>query len=107
MMRTRDINGPSLYDPSDDLEVHEYNIACVMYSCGLDGSTVENVNADSVIAAINSCYSHKNPENVKSDSPSLISAASLLLRRNHSLLISRLRMSYMRRSIAKGILENG
>lgn len=107
MKRIRNINDSDLYDASDDLEVNEYNIACIMYSCGLDGSTVENVDVDSVLSAIDVCYWHKNQENTTPDSPLLVSAATLILRRNRSILLSRLRLSYFRRSIAKGIMENG
>lgn len=106
MKRTRDINDSDLYDASDDLGVNEYNIACVMYSCGMDGSTVENLDVDALMAAIDSCYWHKNQINTTVDSPLLVSAATLILRRSRTVLMSRLRLSYLRRSIAKGILEN-
>jgi hypothetical protein len=106
MKRTRNIDDSDLYDASGDLEANEYNIACIMYSCGLDGSTVENLDVDALLVAIDDCYWHKNQENTNSEAPSLISAAALVLRRSRSVLVSRLRLSYMRRSVAKGILEN-
>lgn len=106
MKRTRNINDSDLYDASDDLAVNEYNIACIMYSCGMDGSTVNDLDVDAVMAAIDNCYWHKNEINTTVDGPLLVSAATLILRRSRTVLMSRLRLSYLRRSIAKGILEN-
>ena len=106
MKRTRDINDSDLYDALDDSEVHEYNVACIMYSCGLDGSSVGNLDVDALMAAINDCYWHKNSENTNPEAPLLTSAAGLFLGATRTVLLSRLRLSYLRMSVAKGILEN-
>jgi hypothetical protein len=106
MKRTWDVGDSDLYDASDDLEVNEYNISCILYSCGLDGSTIENLDIDALIDTIDDCYWHKNQDNTTSDSPLSVSAASLVLRRNRSILLTRLRLSYLRMGIAKGVLEN-
>jgi len=106
MKRTRDIGDSDLYDALDDSEVHEYNIACILYSCGLDGSSVDNLDVDALMSAIDDCYWHKNPENTNPEQPSLTSAASIFLEATRKILLSRLRLSYLRMSIAKGVLEN-
>lgn len=106
MKRTRNINDSDLYDALDDSEVHEYNIACILFSCGLDGSSVDNLDVDALMSAINDCYWHQNPENTNHEGPLSTSAASLVLGVTRKILLSRLRLSYLRMSIAKGVLEN-
>jgi len=105
LKKTREVNGPDLYSPTDDTESNAYSLACVMFACGMDGSTAENINIDEAIAALNEHYHHKPTESSKSSQ--YPSASALALKRTRWLLLRRLRLSYWEMQLSKEIAANG